>query len=431
MSLMGPTNSCLLLGGCATTTQKVQSSHPTVLRRLDGFSPCLSCHYNCHHQSPPVLQCLTICLLATDSIMKFQNGLQQGLLLAQQSCTPRHHQRREASISRFQDWLTTSASFRGHTLATCDHEDIISYLAGHWSQQRSSVGPGALYREISYLRVWFDTHGRHGPSYSAKGNPTCHPLVKQMCKGQLKQAAPRGHQPYCAVPLTWSKLEHVLQQMVVWSNIPPLASNPQKRLALTRDACLFLFCWDGAMRGINGLRVKWTDFFFDTTGPNVPLSQFLSGAMVPGSSLCLRAMGVKAYQGKRAPGLTFAYEPSTYNFVACLQQYLIQLRATGYDCEKGVLFPSMHGELSRWRPMADTRMRLLISKHFTRAGCFAGETCHSFRRGSLQFANSDLGADSMALSALAQIKTPVVLNRYLSITRPQYPARKSQGQPTK
>jgi hypothetical protein len=315
-------------------------------------------------------------------------------------------------MAQFQDWLSTTASFKQHTLATCDHEDIISYLAGHWSRQRKSVGPGALTRVVSYMRVWFDTHNRLGPyqPHSNLGNPTCHPLVKQMCVGQKKQAAPQGHQPYCAVPMSWAKLEYVLQQMMVWASTssPPL--KPQQCLALSRDACMFLFCWEGAMRGING-------------SPNVTLSHFLTTKLSHGYHLCLRAAGVKAYQGKRAPALLFAYEPSSSNFVARLQQYMLTLHASGYDCEQGVLFPSMHGPPSAWAPLAETRLRLLIRKHLTHAGCFQGETCHSFRRGSLQFAKNSLGAGASTLSALSQIKTPHVLQRYISPNRPLYPSR--------
>lgn len=59
-----------------------------------------------------------------------------------------------------------------------------------------------------------------------------------------------------------------------------------------------------------------------------------------------------------------------------------------------------------------SRLRL----HLTLAGLYEGESCHSFRRGTLQHAAAQ-GADRPALQEFAQLRSAAVLERYLDTER--------------
>jgi hypothetical protein len=166
--------------------------------------------------------------------------------------------------------------------------------------------------------------------------------------------------------------------------------------------------------------LKWGDWFVDAPGPSLSLESLVGGYMPSGYSICLRAAEVKAYQGTRAPAIVFNHAPRACNFVHRFCGYLTRLLATGYPVVGKCLFPRMMGPPSTWEGLEPSRLRLIIQARLSGAGCYAGETCHSFRRGSLQYAATNLGATGLALSALSQITTPSVMRKYLDVGRPTY-----------
>jgi hypothetical protein len=167
-------------------------------------------------------------------------------------------------------------AFTKRNLQTCTPPDILSYLAGRWAKLHKgaggTVGASAYTREVSLLRVLFHKHDRplpYDPSTGA-GNPTRYPIVAMFCKGhQVSNPVGASH---CAVPLTEAKLIACLRHLQA---AMPSQGTFLSVLRMHRDMCIFLFLWEGAQRSVNALRMKWSDFFVDASGPNIPLGRFL------------------------------------------------------------------------------------------------------------------------------------------------------------
>jgi hypothetical protein len=353
----------------------------------------------------------------------YQAGLLRSLQVVEQSTTGAHQKRLKAAINRFEEWLGSTFEFHGHDLANCTPEDVLSYFGSGWEEARklhgSSVSPDACAREVSLIRVYFDVQGRVGPymAHTRSGNPAITPAISRLCRGHKRLAAGAGVRSRCAVPMTEATLHQVVRYL---DGVTTAPGHYYQGLTLERDVCMFLFCWEGAMRGINSSRLRWSDWFTDADGPNVPLFGFLSHGPAAMGTMCLRAAGVKSFQGERAPGIEFRHVDSPINFMHRLHAYMVKLYATGYSLHHGVLFPNFNGLPATWTSLASTRLGHVIKNRLTEAGCYHGETCHSFRRGSLQHANMVMGATGLALSTLSQIKSPSVLQKYLDPTRATY-----------
>jgi hypothetical protein len=137
-----------------------------------------------------------------------------------------------------------------------------------------------------------------------------------VCKGHQRRAS--NQVVHCAVPMQLEKVTAVVTYLYAQLTTP---SNILSQLRSLRNICIFLFCWEGALRGVQATRVKWDDFFLDENGPQSILSQFLLPH--PQSySLCLMAKGVKTFQGKRAPAITFSHPAIPFSIVQQLHVYL-------------------------------------------------------------------------------------------------------------
>jgi len=128
----------------------------------------------------------------------------------------------------------------------------------------------------------------------------------------------------------------------------------------------------------------------------------------PGFHLALSQLGTKTYQGRRAP--TVKLWPSAHPDVCPLRALAAYTQAClhpqappGSPVTQYLLCPLTAGHTGfKNCALSSSCMAYRLRQHLQSAGLYNGETCHSFRRGVLQHAQSEV-ADQASLLILGQI----------------------------
>ncbi|GLC46805.1 hypothetical protein PLESTB_001801300 [Pleodorina starrii] len=315
----------------------------------------------------------------------------------------------------------------GHTALTCTVEQVLVYITLHWVPRHGRYGQPARAKstlgQLSHLSTQLCHLGR-GDTYdelSCTGNP-CHSVDVQLYRRGLTRGA-IGEEEVSAVPLTYAKYRRLIHYLRGQIRLAVAVT----RLLLLRDLVCFLLMWETATRGHDCGKLQLTDFR-DPRNPQrayggfpLPLPGGLGG-YPDGFRLLLSQLGTKTYQGVRAPPVML--EPNAAPemcLVRALAEYMQACGAPGAPPGSGLtgyLFRPLRADHTGFReaPLGSSGLTYRLRQHLQQAGLYGGETCHSFRRGTLQHMEAN-GAETAAMLARGQMRQTATLQRYLDPLR--------------
>jgi integrase len=333
--------------------------------------------------------------------------------------------RQEAAAREFTAWLCCFGG--GRTILDCSPDDVLVYLTEHWlprhaGRQSDVPGPSAVKSHLSLLSGALARAGREGRynAVTGEGNPCACVWVEDYRKGYQRQQMLAGYQEVSAVPLTAQKYEALVDYL--WGLINR-TSGARDLLVLLRDLLCILLLWQTAQRAHDIGKLGLGDFV-DPAQPDQPYRGFplpapweCGGSAVP--TLCVSERGTKTYRLGRAPAVWLWPNPAALAFCVprVLGLYLWLCRQPGAPPGSAVvdyLFRPLTPDQRSFKaiPLRTSTLSARLKLHLQAAGLYAGETCHSFRRGALQAAAGD-GASTEELLRFSQLRTPAILKRYL------------------
>lgn len=338
---------------------------------------------------------------------------------------PSTRRAREAAMLEFEGWLLGRAS--GVSAHSCTPEHVLIYMERHWvstHRGRAAGGrpsPSSVLTHLSLLSGGFELYGRKGPwtEDTPRGNPCESTDVRLYRRGYGRQAGAGGYQERSARPLSYDKFAQLCRYLL---NAAPSTAGIEEA-CLYRDLLCYQFMWHTTTRGHDCGRLRLSDLRDPANSSSAysryPLPLPLLGTPLTAfPTLVVSQLGTKTYQGRRAPARDLAPAPVTSQcFVRCLAVYL-KLCSEGGWAVGDWLFRPLRADRRGFeeRAMSTSDLNYRLRRHLEQAGLGEGETCHSFRRGSLQHARAT-GAGLDALLQLAQMRSVGTLRRYLDPDR--------------
>lgn len=314
-------------------------------------------------------------------------------------------------------------------------EDILVFMDAHFLREHTGsrlpgrvslvAAPSSVKGSLSHLSTLFDHLGRRGPydPVTGLGNPCDSTLVRNYKQGYTRDLWKAGFQEISAVPLTYSKVTEVVDHIDGQLVQPRLS--PFRQLCLARDALLMLYCWDSGMRGKEGGQVSLQDLHHPNGTQIFPRGldpEVLLGP-VPNHLLVLPTHGTKTNRKGRIhqdPIHLTRKDNDRHCFVSRLWCYLILALLSDVPMVD-YLFRPQTAQRTTFANIAysSSSVNQMLQGYLTAIGDNAGETGHSFRRGTLQATASATEGPLGVLAAALQgrIKTPAVLQKYLDPNR--------------
>lgn len=391
-------------------------------------------------QLPPRPALASHDLTPEENAQYLAQGVQSALQVQQRAFADNTVRRQQAAIAEFSQWLQVHG--QGAEVTNCTPEHVMAYMELHWIPRRSTpkraAAPSSVTTTLSLLSTQFRLLGR-GQAYdelACDGNPCQSSDLLLYRRGVTRGAGQDGYQEQSATPLSYELLRTLVQH--IRAQVPKVTLLDQ--LLLHRDVACYTLMWATASRGHDCGKLRLDDFRDPADhrraypGQSFPLPSPPSGQYPAGYHLVLAQLGTKTYQGRRAP--TVLIPPAldadvcpvralaTYT-QACLQPGV----PPGSPVTEYLFRPLTRGHRGfRNAAMSSSGMAYRLRQHLQNAGEYTGESCHSFRRGVLQHAQTG-GATEGELLALGQIRSTSTLKRYLDPTRHVDPETRFQAPP--
>ena len=207
----------------------------------------------------------------------------------------------------------------------------------------------------------------------------------------------------------------------------PIVSSHKTHPRMTGS--LTQYMWATTTRGHDCGRLRLDDFR-NPTDAGLAFAGF--PLPLPGTgplpTLVVRQLGTKTHQGERAPPhLLSPCSVVAECFVSTLALYQLACSQHGFPlC--GVLFRPRRADQHGFEecPMSSSDLCFRLRTHLQLAGLYDGETCHSFRRGALQYQQAQGGTVDQLLG-LSQLRSTATLQRYLDPGRHLVPPSRATG----
>ena len=174
--------------------------------------------------------------------------------------------KRDAAGQQFSAWLASQPGAWNITLENCtpDHVCLFAseFSTSHGRTERAGrlvCSPSYLSTTISSLSMWFQHIGRSAPWTTDRpdGNPCDSALVRSLCHGYQRISYADGYSEVSAVPMELSKHEQLLAYL---DRKVMTIRDPIEMLLALRDACIFSYLWQSAMRGADVGRLTLSCF---------------------------------------------------------------------------------------------------------------------------------------------------------------------------
>ena len=359
----------------------------------------------------------------------YRSGLATAQQLLLGALAPATIARQDAAAVEFLGWLARCG--RGRTAIDCTPDDLLIYMVTQWlpthhARGGGSVGPSAVKSHLSSISGLLMRSGRCGryDAYTRLGNPCDSIWVDDFRAAYQRTQVLAGYTEVSAAPMSYNKYRSLVAYL--WGAVAR-AISPLGQLVLLRDLLCVLVLWQTALRGHDVGKLGLGDFVDpvqpDRAYPGFPLPPPWQLGPAGAPSLAFRQRGTKTYKLSRAPLVVLA--PNSAEPALCIPRTLALYL---WWCRQPDAPPGSPVDDLLFRPLApDQRgfkgtalrsasLAARLRLHLRAANLYEGETVHSFRRGSLQAAES-AGEDVAALLGLGQLRSVATLSRYLDRNR--------------
>ena len=335
-------------------------------------------------------------------------------------------QRRLAVSRELQLWLEQLPHGYPRTLETCRPEEVLVFLQSHFITTHvgprvpgrpTTASPSGVASTLSHLSTTFVGLGRLGPydPLTGRGNPCSSVEVTRFKQGYLRDMISAGYQETSAVPASLHKLEALVTELTQQISAQ---RHPLINICTERDALLFLYSWDSAMRGKDGGSLTLQDLSRSDRTPIFPQG-YNPREPLPVEAWLLPTHGTKTNKScrSRQEPVPLKLQPpnrSPFCFLRRLWAFLAYCHEKGYPVTHYLFRPMGADRLSlKEKPFSSSSFNQTYKTKLQALGLYNGETPHGIRRGTIQATAATSTGGILAAALQSQIKTPGILARYL------------------
>lgn len=347
-------------------------------------------------------------------------GLSQAHSLQEKSVAAKTLQQRHRNARELADWLQSTNL--GRTLHNCLPEDIMVYLTMHWLPAHAGTttktghrlsAPGSLSAVKSSLSTELEQLGRTGEWDASilKGNPMHSNQLRRMAKGYKSEAAAKGYEQRTAEPIYSGKIQVMLEFLMTKQQ----SMSGSDKLLLISDGLIISLLWQSCFRGFNVGELRLENIRTPTNSPAIPLIT-PNLLLQPHVQLHLHPDATKSRKGGYCT-VTISGD------LMCFTTWL-QLAVSAYDAAQQPITNHLVRPLQRGtqsfaeKGMTSSAIWARFTAHLKTMGMYNGESVHSTRRGKIIECALVQQASIEQIQATAMIKTKLVAERYIDISRP-------------
>ncbi len=358
------------------------------------------------------------------------------------SVVPSTHQKRATIFDEFQAFLAKAppGPYKRDAM-TCTPEDVLAFFHADWlSRHPGSVtstghvmaAPSSVESALYTLSSCLQQLGRCSDwdPTTLIGNPIASHRISKWLLGYKTWAGHRAFRSTGAKEFTEPKIQLLMQHLHRQMQEPDLLH----RHLIARDAFAFIFLWHTGCRGISAGDITGGDIQLLNGAPALPALQ-PSLLLTPGTVLKVTPQFLKTVVGvNREP--VFITMQSSESKLMCPVAWLHLCLTTATSCSHPI-GPRQH--LSRTlekghKAMSTTKtstscLGKRLNTHLKAAGCYAGESMHSFRRGRA-IADTAANVPDEEISRKLQHRSTRTLKRsYQPTGRHDSGVKRLRGQP--